>query len=42
MATAYFDETRQDWVQPQQSVFEIRAGSSSADIRATGTFAIME
>ncbi len=41
-ATAYFDETRQDWVQPQQSLFEIRAGSSSADIRATGTFAVTE
>jgi beta-glucosidase len=41
-ATAYFDETRQDWVQPQQSLFEIRAGASSADIRATGTFAVTE
>jgi beta-glucosidase len=41
-ATAYFDETRQDWLQPQQSLFEVRAGSSSADIRATGTFAVTE
>ncbi len=40
-ATARFDEIRQDWVQPQ-SVFEVRAGSSSADIRATGTFSITE
>lgn len=40
-ATAYFDESRQDWVQPQ-SAFEVRAGSSSADIRATGTFSITE
>jgi beta-glucosidase len=41
-ATARFDETRQDWVQPQQSLFEIRAGASSADIRATGTFSVTE
>jgi beta-glucosidase len=41
-ATAYFDETRQDWVQPQQSLFEIRVGSSSEDIRATGTFGVAE
>jgi len=41
-ATAYFDETRQDWVQPQQSLFEIRAASASADIRATGRFAVTE
>jgi beta-glucosidase len=41
-ATARFDEIRQDWVQPQQSLFEIRAASSSADIRATGTFAVTE
>jgi beta-glucosidase len=40
-ATAYFDETRQDWVQPQ-SVFEVRAGSSSADIRATGRLSVTE
>jgi len=41
-ATARFDETRQDWVQPQQSLFEVRAGESSVDIRATGRFAVTE
>jgi beta-glucosidase len=40
-ATAYFDEKRQDWVQDQQ-VFEVRVGSSSRDIRATGTLEVTE
>jgi len=40
-ATAYFDEQRRDWVQ-DQAVFEVRAGSSSRDIRVTGTFEVSE
>lgn len=40
-ATAQFDENRQDWVQPP-SVYEVRAGSSSVDIRAVGSFAVAE
>jgi beta-glucosidase len=39
--TAYFDETRQQWVQ-DQAVFEVRVGSSSRDIRATGSLTITE
>jgi beta-glucosidase len=40
-ATTYFDEKRQDWVQ-DQAQFEVRAGPSSRDIRATGTFETTE
>ena len=39
--TAYFDEQRQDWVQ-DQAVFEVRVGSSSSDIRVTGTLSVIE
>jgi beta-glucosidase len=41
VATVYFDERRHDWVQ-DQAEFEVRAGSSSRDIRATGTFSVSE
>jgi len=40
-ATEYFDEKRQAWVQ-DHAVFEVRVGSSSADIRATGTLEVTE
>ena len=40
-ATAYFDENSQDWVQ-DQAEFEVRVGSSSRDIRATGRFEVTE
>jgi beta-glucosidase len=39
--TKYFDENRRDWVQ-DQAVFEVRVGSSSADIRGTGKFEVTE
>ncbi len=39
--TAYFDEKRQDWMQ-DQAEFEIRVGSSSRDIRATGVLSVSE
>ena len=40
-ATSYFEERRQDWVQ-DQGAFEVRVGSSSRDIRATGEFSVYE
>jgi beta-glucosidase len=40
-ATAYFDEQRREWVQ-DQAVFEVRVGSSAADIRVTGKFETTE
>lgn len=40
-ATSYFDEHREEWVQ-DQAEFEVRVGSSSRDIRATGTLSVTE
>jgi beta-glucosidase len=39
--SSYFDEAKVDWVAVQGS-FEVRVGSSSRDIRATGTFSVSE
>jgi len=41
LVTTYYDERRRDWAQ-DQAEFEVRAGSSSRDIRATGTFSVSE
>jgi beta-glucosidase len=41
LVTQYFDEHRHDWAQ-DQAEFEVRAGSSSRDIRATATFSVSE
>jgi beta-glucosidase len=41
LVTAYYDEGRHDWAQ-DQAEFEVRAGSSSRDIRATAAFSVSE
>ncbi|HVY93186.1 MAG TPA: glycoside hydrolase family 3 C-terminal domain-containing protein, partial [Bryobacteraceae bacterium] len=41
LVTQYFDEHRHDWAQ-DQAEFEVRAGSSSRDIRASATFSVSE
>jgi beta-glucosidase len=41
LVTAYYDERRHDWAQ-DQAEFEVRAGSSSRDIRATAAFSVSE
>ncbi|HVW11918.1 MAG TPA: glycoside hydrolase family 3 C-terminal domain-containing protein [Bryobacteraceae bacterium] len=41
LVTEYFDEHRHDWAQ-DQAEFEVRAGSSSRDIRATAAFSVSE
>jgi beta-glucosidase len=41
LVTAYYDERRHDWAQ-DQAEFEVRAGSSSRDIRATAAFSVTE
>lgn len=40
-ATSYFDETRGEWAQ-DQAVFDVRVGSSSGELPATGRFAVTE
>lgn len=41
LVTAHYDEHRHDWAQ-DQAEFEVRAGSSSRDIRATAAFSVSE
>jgi beta-glucosidase len=41
LATVYFDEQRHGWAQ-DRAEFEIRAGASSRDIRATGKLGVSE
>jgi beta-glucosidase len=41
LVTPYYDERRHDWAQ-DQAEFEVRAGSSSRDIRATAAFSVSE
>ncbi len=40
-ATSWFDERRGEWAQDQAG-FEVRVGSSSRDVRATGTVSVTE
>ena len=40
-STSWFDARSQEWVQ-DQAEFEVRIGSSSRDVRATGSLTITE